>query len=103
MCNRRRKIVRNGTTYTTIGELDDILLGAGGRPAGFQDIAVDADVAEFIDDEREPASVAVREHMADQGRLARAEKARDDRDRRFGGHGQGPLSASGRGGTRVIT
>ncbi len=78
LIERRDELVGDGAAQAAIGELDDVLLGAGGIAAAFQDLAVDADIAELIDDDGEPPPVGVLEHMADQRRLARAEKAGDD-------------------------
>ena len=51
-----------------------------------QQVAVDADVAEFVDDEREPPAAGIGEDVADQRRLAGAEKAGDDGDGGLGEH-----------------
>ena len=47
-------------------------------PQDLQDLAVDADVAELVDDHGEPAPVGILQHVADQRRLAGAEEAGDD-------------------------
>ena len=78
LVERRHEFVGHGAAQAAIGELDDVLLGAGGIAAAFEDLAVDADIAELVDDHREPAPVGVGEHVADQRGLARAEKAGDD-------------------------
>ena len=78
LVERRHELVGDGAAETAIGELDDVVLGAGGVAAAFQDLAVDTDIAKLVDDDREPAPVGVLEHVADQRRLARAEKAGDD-------------------------
>ena len=52
--------------------------GHAASPQPFEDFAVDADVAELVDDDGEPAALRVREHVADQRRLAGAEEAGDD-------------------------
>ena len=76
---RRHEFIGHGAAQAAVGKLDDVLLGARGIAAAFEDFAVDADVAELVDDHREPAPVRVGEHMADQRRLPGAEKAGDDR------------------------
>ena len=88
--DRRREIVGDGAADAAIGKLDDRLFRAGRVGAALQEIAVDADVAEFVDDEREPPPAGVRQQMADQRRLAGAEKAGDDGDGRLGEHA-GPI------------
>ena len=75
---RRHEFVGHGAAQAAVGELDDILLGASGIAASFEDFAVDADVAEFIDDHGEPSALRICQYVADQGRLAGAEKAGDD-------------------------
>ena len=75
---RRHEIVGDGAADAAIGELDDILLRAGLDAAALQDVAVDADVAELVDDDRQPPAAGVFQDVADQRRLAGAEKAGDD-------------------------
>ena len=97
-----REIVGDGAADAAVGELDDVVLGARLGAAALQDIAVDADVAEFVDDQREPAAAGMSEDMADQRRLAGTEKAGDDRDGDFGEHRNYP-STGVSGGVREIT
>ena len=78
LLERRDEIVGDGAADAAIGELDDVVLAAGLDAAGFEDLAVDADVAELVDDEGEAAAVGVLQEVADQRRLAGAEKAGDD-------------------------
>ena len=78
LVERRHELVGDGAAEAAIGELDDVLLRAGGIAAALEDLAVDADIAELVDDHREPPTVGVGQHVADQRRLARAEKAGDD-------------------------
>ena len=75
---RRHEIVGHGAADAAIGELDDVLLRARLDAAALEDIAVDADVAELVDDDRQPAATGVFQDVADQRRLAGAEKAGDD-------------------------
>ena len=75
---RRHEIVGHGAADAAIGELDDVLLRAGLDAAAFEDLAVDADIAELVDDDRQPAAAGVLQDVADQRRLAGAEKAGDD-------------------------
>jgi hypothetical protein len=48
-CDRRREIVGDGAADTAIGKFDDGVFGAIGVGTSFQDVAVDADVAELVD------------------------------------------------------
>ena len=49
-----------------------------GVAAALHDFAIDADIAELVDDEREPPALGIREEVADERRLAGAEEAGDD-------------------------
>ncbi len=75
---RRHEFVGHGAAQAAIGELDDVLLRTGIIAAAFQDFAVDADIAELVDDDGKPAAAGIGQHVADQRRLAGAEKAGDD-------------------------
>ncbi len=50
------EIVGHGAAQAAIGELDDVFLAAALNAARAQDVAVDADIAELVDDEREAAA-----------------------------------------------
>ncbi len=101
--DRRQEIVGDGAAEAAVGELDDVLLGAGFDAAGFEDFAVDPDVAEFVDDQRDAASAGVLQQVADHGGLAGAEKAGDDRRGDFfQAHACGSVSRA-RGGRRATT
>ena len=75
---RRNELVRDRAAQAAIGKLDDILLGAGGVAARLENLAVDADIAELVDDHREAAALRVLDHMADERGFAGAQKAGDD-------------------------
>src|SRR5262249_39932407 len=71
-----------------------------------QDLAVDADVAELVDDDREAAAPRVLQHVADERRLAGAEEAGDDAAGDFGdaGHAVSWVGCTKpSGGMRAIT
>src|SRR6266498_2516488 len=78
LAHRRHEIFRNGAAYAAIGKLDNVLLAADIIAAAFQDLPVDADVTEFVDHQSDPSPLGILQEMADQGRLAGAEKAGDD-------------------------
>ena len=84
--HRGGEFVGDRAADAAVGEFDDRLFRAGPPGAAFEKIAIDADVAEFVDDEGEPPPARVRQEMADQRRLAGAEKAGDDGDGRLGEH-----------------
>ena len=75
---RRDEFIGDGAAQTTVRQLDDVLLGAGGIAAAFENVAVDADIAELIDDDGEPAALRVSDHVANERGFAGAEKAGDD-------------------------
>ncbi len=75
---RRHEFVGDGAAQAAVGELDDIVLGAGGIAAAFEHFAVDADIAELVDDHRELAVLRVGDDLANERSFAGAEKAGDD-------------------------
>ena len=76
---RRHEIVGDGAAEAAVGQLDDGVLRAALDAAALQDLAVDADIAELVDDHGEPPAAGILQHMAHQRRLAGAEEAGDDR------------------------
>jgi len=76
--HRRKEVVGHGAADAAVGEFDDVVLGAALDPAALQDVAVDADVAELVDDDGEAATVRLLQQAADEGGLARAQEAGDD-------------------------
>ena len=75
---RRHEFVGHRAAQAAVGQFDDVFLGAGGVAAAFENFAVDADIAELVDDDGEAAALRIGEHVADQRRFAGAEKAGDD-------------------------
>ena len=55
---RRHEFVRHRAAQAAVGELDDVLFRAGRVAAALEDLAVDADVAELVDDDGEPPAAA---------------------------------------------
>ena len=100
---RRHEFIGYGAAQAAIGELDNVFLRAGGVAATFQNLAVDADVAELVDDHGKAAALRVGEDVANERRFAGAEKAGDDgagdpRERTV----HGSTSSNSSGGTRAI-
>ena len=54
--------------------------GQSGIAQPFEDVAIDAERAEFVDHDREAAAAGVADQVADQRGLAGAQKAGDDGD-----------------------
>jgi hypothetical protein len=84
--HRRDEIVGHGAADAAIVQFDDIVLAAGLDAAALQHLAVDAEIAELVDDQRDLPPVGVLQQVADHRRLAGAEKAGDHRGRNLGLH-----------------
>ena len=76
LVERRHEIVGHGAADAAIGELDDVLLRAGLDAAALEDLAVDADVAELVDDDRQPPAAGVLEHMCGSASSCRRRESR---------------------------
>ena len=75
----RQEIVGDGAAQAAIGQLDDVVVGASRVAAAEQQLAVDAELAELVDDDGQPVPGGGGQQMPHQARLAGAEKAGDDR------------------------
>src|SRR5579862_9707500 len=75
---RRHEFVGHRAAQAAIGQFHDVVFRAGGIAAAFEDFAVNADVAEFVDDDGEAARFGIGNEVADQRGFAGAEKAGDD-------------------------
>jgi len=91
--DRRDEIIGDSAADAAIGKLDDILGRAIVIGAGFQDVAIDAGGAEFVDQHGQALALRVGHQVTDQRGLAGAEKAGDDGDGGFGqiGHARSLL------------
>src|ERR1700686_3727826 len=78
------KIIRDRATDATVGQFYDPVFRAALDAAALQNLAVDTDVAEFIDDHRKAAPTGIFKNMANERCLAGAEEARDDGAGNFG-------------------
>ncbi|QTK80220.1 hypothetical protein AT6N2_C2642 [Agrobacterium tumefaciens] len=76
--DRRLEIIRHRAADAAIGQLDDVFLGAAFNAAAFKDFAVNADVAELVDDDGEPLAVKFFEKAAQQRGFASPQKAGND-------------------------
>ena len=77
---RGQKIFGHGAADAAIGELDHVIRAARGDAAAQKQLAIDPQLAEFVDDERDAAPCGVGDEMAQQARLSGAEEAGDDGD-----------------------
>ena len=102
--HRGGEVVGDRTADAAVSEFDDRLARADGVGAALEELAVDADIAEFVDDEREAPSAGMGKEMTDQRRLAGAEKAGDDGDGGLGEHQRTYRArAEASGGVREMT
>ena len=76
---RGDELVGDRAAQAAVRKLDNVLLRAGRIPAALENLAVDADIAELVDDDGEFSPLRVRQHVANERGLARAQKAGDDR------------------------
>ena len=76
--HRRQEIIGNRAADAAIGKLDNILLGAVLVATGFQNIAIDPQIAEFIDDKGKFPPTRRLQQMANKARLTGTKKAGDD-------------------------
>ena len=72
----RHEIIGDRAADAAIRQLDDVVLGAGGIAAAEQQLAIDADLAELVDDQRDAAAAGMAQQVLDQAGLAGAEEAR---------------------------
>ncbi|RMQ95667.1 hypothetical protein ALP94_05660 [Pseudomonas savastanoi pv. glycinea] len=83
----REELFLHGATKTAVGQLinatNRLFFGAT-NGALFEDFAVDAQLAELIDDNRNAPTFRVIQHVAQQGGFARTEEAGNDSDGKFG-------------------
>ncbi len=84
----RHEIFGHRAADAAVRQLDDIVFAAILDPAAGQNAAVNAKVAEFVDDQRDAAPARVGQHVADQCGLAGPKETGDD--------GRGDLRAHGR-------
>ena len=72
------EFIGDGAAQTAVGQFDDVFLGTSGIAATFQDLAINADIAELVDNDGKPPAGRVGDDMANERCLAGAEKAGDD-------------------------
>ncbi|MNY04682.1 hypothetical protein D3C86_1373720 [compost metagenome] len=72
------EIIRHRTADAAIGQFDDVFFRAAFNTAAFQNFAIDTDLAEFIDDDRQPLAVKLFEKTAQQRGFAGPQKTGND-------------------------
>ena len=75
----RNEILRHRAADAPVRQFHHVIVVAAFDSASLEDFAIDAKVAELVDDERDPPSGGVLEHVADQRGLPCAEETGDDR------------------------
>ena len=99
--HRRQEGVGDGAADAAVRQLDQVVLGAAPYAAAEQQFAIDAEVAELVDDHRQPAALRLGQQVTDQRRLAGAEEAGDDGGGNL--HGAESFSVRGRPAATKIT
>ena len=74
----RDEIVGDGAADAAVRQFDDVLLRAACDAAALDEGAVEAEIAELVDENGEAAPAGILEKVAHQGGLAGAEEAGDD-------------------------
>ena len=82
----RHEVIGHGAADAAIGELHHVFLGAAFDAAALEDATIDAEITEFVDDQRDALAVGVLQHVPDQGCLAGTKKAGDHGGGDFCGH-----------------
>ncbi len=75
----RQEVLGDGAAQAAIRQLDDVLLIAALDAAGAQHLAIDAERAELVDDDRDAPAARMRQQMPHQRGLAGAQETSDDR------------------------
>ncbi len=74
----RYEIIGHGAADAAVGQFDHVVLTAQLIAATLQYLAIDTDVAEFVDDQGDALAVGVFQHVVHEGGLAGTEEAGDD-------------------------
>jgi hypothetical protein len=78
LLHRGHEILGNGAADAAIGQFDHVLSTAGLVAAGGEHLPVDAEIAELVDDQRQPLATRMLQRVTDECRLAGPQKAGDD-------------------------
>ncbi len=94
---RRHEILGHGAADAAVRQFHHVLIGAAFDSACLQDVAIDAQITEFVDDECDTPPARMGQHVADQRGLAGTEKAGDHGGRDLRSHGIVPCKGSDTG------
>src|SRR5690348_6093088 len=81
-----QELVGHRAADAAVGKLDHILLSASRNPAAADYRSINAEIAELVDQKRQPTAAAMLQQVPDQAGLAGAQKARDNGSGDFQGH-----------------
>ena len=84
--HRWHKIISYRAADATIGKFDDVIFSASIVIAGFEYFSIHADIAKFIDDEGDLASICILQKLADQSCFACTKEASNHCRWNFGCH-----------------
>ena len=76
--NGRQKIIRDGAADASIGQFHHILFRAAFDGAALDDVGINAQVAKFVDDQRQPLAAGVLQQVANGAGFASPQKSGDD-------------------------
>ena len=89
----RNEVVGHRAADAAIVEFDDVVLAAYLVAAALEHVAIHPEIAEFVDDQRNPLALGIGQHVPDQRGLAGAKKAGDHGGGNLGSyHGINPSS-----------
>src|SRR6056297_2128918 len=92
---RRYEIFGHGAADAAVGQFHHVILGAAFDAAALEDAAIDAKIAEFVDNKRDALAIRVFQHVANEGGFPGAQKTGDDGGRDLGRHFAGSPIISG--------
>ncbi len=93
---RRHEIVRDRAADAAVRQFDDVVLGAAADAAALDERAVEADIAELVDQHRQTPALGVLEEVAHERGFAGAEEAGHDGAGDLGEVGHEVLSDGGK-------
>jgi hypothetical protein len=99
----RHEVVRNCAAEAAVGQFDDVLLRTRLIAATLENFAVDADVAELVDDHGQSPPVRMGQDVPDQRRLPGPEETGHDGARHARGRSAHSSSSKLTGGTRAMS
>ena len=78
LLDARQEIIGHGAADTAIRELDDIIGAAAVSATFLQHVTIHADIAKFIDDQRQTLAIGLHDDVSDERCFAGTEEPGDD-------------------------